>query len=215
MHAPGDASPGFAVIDVETTGFSAESERIVEVGVVVLDRTGQETGSFSTLVDPGRDPGPSHVHHITEAMLVGAPSFATLHPYLADQLSGRVLVGHNVDRFDLAFLRAECARVGGETLVPGELATVDTLMVAQRFLGLRGKARLVDCCDHFGLAWGDQHTALGDARVTAELFRAMRDDLGEITLGLAATLTRAAATSWPGGAPTPPVILPRAQLLAG
>ncbi len=57
--------PGFAVVDVETTGFVPEEERIVEVGVVVLDRAGREAGSFCTLVDPGRDPGPTHIHGIT------------------------------------------------------------------------------------------------------------------------------------------------------
>ena len=215
VHAPGDSHSGFAVIDVETTGFSPEVERIVEVGVVILDPLGNETGSFCTLVDPGRDPGPTHIHRITPEMLDGAPSFSAVHPYLADQLSGRVVVGHNVDRFDLAFLRAECGRTGGEVLVPGELATVDTLAVAQQHLGLRGKARLVDCCAHYGLAWDDHHTALGDARVTAALFRAMRDQLGDAALDLPATLSRAGATSWPGGSPTPPAIRRRAELQAG
>ena len=51
-------------------------------------------------------------------MLAGAPTFAEVHPYLAGLLSGRVVVGHNVDRFDLAFLLAECRRLG-EDLAPG------------------------------------------------------------------------------------------------
>ncbi len=134
--------PGFAVVDVETTGFVPEEERIVEVGVVLLDRAGQETGSFCTLIDPGRDPGPTHIHGITSSMVTGAPTFTGIRPYLAGLLSGRVVVGHNVDRFDLAFLRAECRRSGGERGVPGVLPTVDTLAVAQHHLGLRGRATL-------------------------------------------------------------------------
>ena len=50
---PGEHRSGFAVIDVETTGFSPELERIVEVGVVLLDPSGHEIGAFCTLVDPG------------------------------------------------------------------------------------------------------------------------------------------------------------------
>jgi DNA polymerase-3 subunit epsilon len=173
------------------------------------------TGSFCTLIDPGRDPGPTHIHRITAAMVTGAPSFAAVHPYLADQLSGQVMVGHNVDRFDLAFLRAECRRLGGEAMVPGELATVDTLGVAQHHLGLRGRARLVDCCTHFGLAWDDHHTALGDAQVTASLFQAMRGYLGDAALGLPVIMSRAGATRWPGGVPTPPSVRRRAELFAG
>ena len=102
------------MVDVETTGFTPDLERIVEVGVVVLDPSGHEVASFCTLVDPGCDPGPTHVHGISSEMLVGAPSFGAIHPYLAELLSGRVVVGHNVDHFDLGFMRAECRRLGGE-----------------------------------------------------------------------------------------------------
>jgi len=206
VQADGSTRPGFAVIDVETTGFSPDDERIIEVGVVLLGPDGVETGSFSTLVDPRRDPGPTSIHRITPAMLHGAPDFATVRPYLAGTLSGRVLVGHNIDQFDLAFLRAECTRVGGRSLVPDELATVDTLTVAQAHLPLPGKARLVDCCEYYGLTWDDHHSALGDARVTAALFCALRAELGDDTLDLAARLDAAAATSWPGGSPEVPTV---------
>jgi DNA polymerase-3 subunit epsilon len=209
VNSPGDTHAGFAVIDVETTGFSPEDERIVEVGVVMLGPDGRETGSFSTLIDPGRDPGPTFVHRITPSMLEGAPDFATVQPFLAEQLTGRVLVGHNVDQFDLAFLRAECARAGGDALVPADVATVDTLCVAQAHLDLAGKARLVDCCTYFGLSWDDHHSALGDARVTADLFRSMRSRLGDDVLEIDAALAAAADTSWPGGSPVPPAVLVR------
>ena len=198
MGVPGEHRAGFAVIDVETTGFSPEVERIVEVGVVVLDPWGHETGAFCTLVDPGRDPGPTHVHGISADMLAGAPTFAAIHSYLADRLSGRVVVGHNVDNFDLSFIRAECRRAGGRDLVPGRMPTVDTLAVAQAHLGLQGRARLVDCCNHFGLSWDHHHSALGDARVTAALFRSMRAQLGDVTLGIPGLLARAAALDLAG-----------------
>ncbi len=204
VDAPGDLRSGFAVIDLETTGISPDDERIVEVAVVVLGPDGRETGSFSTLVDPGCDPGPTFVHRITPEMLVGAPSFAAIQPFLAETLSGRVLVGHNVDNFDLAFLRAECVRAGGAALVPADVATVDTLCVAQSLLQLQGKARLVDCCTHFGLSWDDHHSAMGDARVTAALFRSMRAQLGDDALGIPARLSAASTTEWPGASPVPP-----------
>ena len=205
--------PGFAVVDVETTGFAPEEERIIEVGVVVLDHAGDEVGSFCTLVDPGRDPGPTHIHGIDASMVTGAPTFTGIWPYLAGLLSGRVVVGHNVDRFDLAFLRAECRRSGGEDAVPGPLPTVDTLSVAQHQLGLRGRATLVDCCAHYGLSWADHHNALGDARVTAALFRAMRKELGDDLLGLAQG--RPGYPVWPGASAVAPVLLARTDALTG
>jgi DNA polymerase-3 subunit epsilon len=207
--------PGFAVIDVETTGLDVEDGRIVEVGVVVLGPTGSEAGSFSTLVHPGRDPGPTHVHGITGAMLVGAPTFGQVLPCLAGLLSGRVVVGHNVDRFDLAFLRAEFLRAGSDMPPVEDLVTVDTLEVAQRHLGLQGRARLVDCCGRYGLEWADHHSALGDARVTACLLTAMRGEVGDAVLGIGGMLTRATTVTWPDGSPLPPPVHGRAGLLAG
>jgi len=212
---PGEHGSGFAVIDVETTGFSPEDERIVEVGVVVLDPTGQEIGAFCTLVNPGCDPGPTHIHGISADMLAGAPTFAAIHPYLADRLSGKVVVGHNVDTFDIPFIRAECRRDGGEDLVPGPVVSVDTLVVAQAHLGLQGRARLVDCCTHFGLSWDDHHSALGDARVTAALFRSMRAQLGDGLLGIADLLAAAGRTVWPGTSRMAPFVHGRSESLAG
>jgi len=197
MQHLADRRPGFAVVDLETTGFSPTMERIVEVAVVVLDDTGVELEAFCTLVDPERDPGPTHVHGISAAMLVGAPTFADIHPYVAGLLSGRVVVGHNVDRFDLAFLLAECRRMG-DVVAPLAVTTLDTLSVAQTLLDLPGKARLVDCCDRYSLTWSDHHSALGDARVTAALLGAMRIELGDDALGIARLLDAGLGVRWPG-----------------
>lgn len=193
-----DHRPGFAVVDLETTGFSPQLERVVEVAVVVLESDGREVDAFCTLVDPERDPGPTHVHGITTEMLEGAPTFGGVHPYLAGLLSGRVVVGHNVDRFDLAFLLAECRRLGGEDLIPPTVVTLDTLRVAQSYLDLPGKARLVDCCDRYRLTWDDHHSALGDARVTAALFGAMRSELGDDLLDVDRLLEAGSSLAWPG-----------------
>jgi DNA polymerase-3 subunit epsilon len=203
---------GFAVIDLETTGFSPLRERVVEVAVVLLDADGIEVEAFCTLVDPERDPGPTHVHGITAAMLGGAPTFAEVHPYLAGLLSGRVVVGHNVDRFDLAFLRAECERLG-EDRVPVAVVSLDTLLVAQTYLDLPGKARLVDCCDRYRLTWADHHNALGDARVTADLLGAMRTELGDDLLRTDRLLAEGRFGVWPGAATARPLARDRARTL--
>ena len=145
MGSPDEHGPGFAVIDVETTGFSPEDERIVEVGVVVLDPTGRETGAFCTLVDPGCDPGPTHIHGITAEMLAGAPTFAAIHPYLADRLSGRVVVATTSTTSTSASSGPSAAGPAGQGPGARPLASVDTLAVAQAHLGLQGRARLVEC----------------------------------------------------------------------
>jgi len=205
MPFPFDFRPGFAVVDLETTGFAPHTERVVEVAVVVLDADGHEVDAFCTLIDPQREPGPTHIHGITAEMVAGAPTFADVHPYLAGLLSGRVVVGHNVDRFDLAFLVAECRRLGGDDLVPATVVTLDTLRVAQSYLDLPGKARLVDCCDRYQLTWDDHHSALGDARVTASLLGAMRAELGDDMLDLDRLLQDSQDQTWPGRSDHRPV----------
>jgi len=123
---------------------------------------------------------------------------------VAGLLSGRVVVGHNVDRFDLAFLLAECRRLGGDR-APDSVTTLDTLQVAQSYLDLPGKARLVDCCDRYRLTWDDHHSALGDARVTAALLGAMRSELGDDLLDVARLLDESLGCRWPGAGGTAPV----------
>lgn len=193
---------GFAVVDVETTGFSPERDRVVEVAVVLVDASGTVESEFATLVDPARDPGPTHVHGITEEMVAGAPAYASVHPYLAHLFSGRVVVGHNIVRFDLPFLAAEAARAGSVVPVQ-DLVTIDTLQVARDHLGLYGRATLPACCARYGLTWGDHHSALGDCLVTVELLAAVRDEVGDAALGVTEVLGAARATKWPGAAGTP------------
>lgn len=214
MSGLGGTPPGFAVVDVETTGFSPDDDRIVEVGVVILDARGDEVDSFSSLVDPCRGPGPTHIHGISTAMLDEAPTFGRLHAYLATLLSGRVVVGHNVDAFDLLFLRAECVRLGRSVPHPSAVPSVDTWTVAHTHLGLEGRANLAECCASFGLSWDDHHSALGDARVTAALFRAMRDRVGDAALGIAGLLDAAGSLLWPGAAGAAPPSCHRTRSLA-
>ena len=74
---PGD---GWVVVDVETTGFRPGHARVISLAALALDPEGRVEHSVVSLLNPGVDPGPTHVHGITPGMLVGAPSFAVVHP---------------------------------------------------------------------------------------------------------------------------------------
>ena len=100
-----------AVVDVETTGLSPKMDRVVEVGVVLLDSRGEVEGEFETLVNPGRDVGPTGLHGISASDVVDAPTFSDLAPHLRSLLAGRVVVAHNA-LFDLRFLAREFGRAG-------------------------------------------------------------------------------------------------------
>lgn len=191
----------FAVIDLETTGFSpARGDRIIEIGVVRVTGTGRPLGEWTTLLDPGRPVGASHVHRITPRDVAGAPRFADVARDLAAQLSGAVVTAHNAS-FEQRFLRAEFEAAG--MAVP-TLPALCTMRLA-RETGLdTPDHRLGTCCAYFGLAFGDAHAALADARATARLLPRMFEHAGVTGLRLPVPHARR-----PEGAGAPHPLRPR------
>ncbi|MBN0040532.1 DNA polymerase III subunit epsilon [Cellulosimicrobium cellulans] len=158
--------PGFAVVDLETTGFSPRlGDRVAEIAVVLVDDAGRVEDEWSTLVNPERDLGPQHVHGIAAADVALAPTFDRVAPALLRLLSGRVLVAHNA-AFDTRFLRAEIGRAGIAAAID-PVACLCTQQLAGRYL--TGSRALAACCAAVGVVHDDVHSALGDARATAGL----------------------------------------------
>lgn len=155
---------GYAVIDLETTGFS-NAHRILEVGVVLLRPDLTVEGTWDTLIQPGRDIPNSHIHHITATDVVDAPSFADVAAYLGHLLNGRILVAHNAP-FERGFLENEFARGGVSNGLPSRW--VDTMVLGRENLGV---AKLSDAVAIAGIRNELAHSALGDAKATAELLR--------------------------------------------
>jgi exodeoxyribonuclease X len=94
----------FAIVDVETTGFSRENDRVVEVACVLV-RRGVRLRAFSSLVNPGR-PIPARateVHGITDGAVAAAPRMASVSPILRGLCAGAIVVAHNAG-FDRGFL---------------------------------------------------------------------------------------------------------------
>ncbi|MBB3749210.1 DNA polymerase-3 subunit epsilon [Mycolicibacterium sp. BK634] len=166
---------GFAVLDFETTGFAAEYNRVVEVGLVLLSADGDIEGEWSTLINPHRDVGPTERHGITARDVLGAPVFESIIPRLLRDLRGRVFVAHN-KTFDLQFLNAELRRAGID-LANEWLISLCTMRWAGRLLPAASR-KLPDCCDAAGIALTDAHCALADARATAGLLKYLMDNFG-------------------------------------
>ena len=167
-----------AVLDVETTGLSPRTDRVVEIGVVLLDARGEVEGEFETLINPGRDVGPTGLHGIRAADVVDAPAFADVAPHLRSLLAGRVVVAHNA-LFDLRFLAREFGRAG----VPFTLSSsLCTMRLAPLFFG-SGTRSLQALCGFLDIPLDQAHAALHDARATAELMLSMlASDLGQGSL---------------------------------
>ena len=183
---------GFAVVDIETTGLRWKTDRIVEVAVVRTDPEGQVLSELSTLVNPERNPGATHIHGLSAEDLTGAPLFSEVLAELVRHLEGAVLVGHNV-RFDLAFLTEELGRLG---LVLPEAPRVCTRELAMRVLPSLGDYKLSSCCKALGVDGGHEHRALDDARAAAGVF-ARLNKTGFWRTSYDRELGEAEALSWP------------------
>ncbi|MDZ5084040.1 MULTISPECIES: DEDDh family exonuclease [Mycobacteriaceae] len=158
---------GWAVVDVETSGFRPGQARIVSVAALALSDDGNVEKSLYSLLNPGVDPGPTHVHGLTAEMLAGQPTFGDVAADLVEVLRGRTLVAHNVG-FDYSFLAAEAELVDVELPVEDVMCTVE---LARRLdLGL-ANLRLETLARHWGISQMRPHDALDDAMVLAQILK--------------------------------------------
>jgi DNA polymerase-3 subunit epsilon len=174
-----------AIIDVETTGlFPFRHDRVVEMAAVVIDGEGRIVREFASLVNPGRDIGPSSIHGLTAEDVLHAPQFGDIAGLLVETLEGTIAIaGHNV-RFDHQFIESEFSRIGSP--LP-QCFTICTMQIA-------GGGTLTECCRDYGIPLaGDAHHALADARATARLLSILLPDQPR----LIQKLSRLMPIQWP------------------
>jgi DNA polymerase III subunit epsilon len=186
----------FAVVDLETTGWSPDEGAIAEIGAVRV-RGGVRRGEFASLVNPGMAI-PSSIEEltgITDWLLAAAPAVAAVLPRLLSWANGCVLVAHNAP-FDVGFLAAACADCG---LTWPTFTVLDTVLLARHALE---PDEVPDCklgtlARFFDTKTPPTHRALADARATADVLYGLIGRLGRRgvrTLGdLTAFLAEAAA----------------------
>ncbi|WP_020523314.1 exonuclease domain-containing protein [Catelliglobosispora koreensis] len=153
----------FVVIDLETTGLEPAEDRIIEIAMGRVEN-GQLVDEWATLLSADRDPGPVFLHHISERMLDGAPTFRDMAGEILSRLDGAVVVAHHAP-FEESFLVAELNRIG---VTPAPLPAICTRQLAKAVLA-SPNYKLATCCEICGITITDAHTALGDVRATALL----------------------------------------------
>ena len=158
----------FVVVDLETTGGTpARGHGIIEIGALRV-HGGRVVDRFDALVHPGRRL-PSFITQLTgisDAMLADRPRIDAVLPRFIAFAAGAVLIAHNA-AFDLAFLNAGRLALCGEVF---EQPHCCTLRLARRLLPRLRRRSLDALAGHFGIPLVDRHRALGDARITVEVF---------------------------------------------
>jgi len=174
------------VVDVETAGFDAKSDALLEIAAVLvsMDADGllysTETHSCHVAPFPGAnlDPkalefngiDPDHPFRMALAEKAALKQiFAPIHKAMkASGCNRAILVGHNAF-FDLGFINAAVERTGIKRNPFHPFSTFDTVSLAGLAFGQTVLARSVDAA---GIAWDSNqaHSAIYDAEKTAELF---------------------------------------------
>ncbi|MEU9523663.1 TerD family protein [Streptomyces sp. NPDC048224] len=188
----------WALVDVETSGLVPRRDRVLSVAVVTLGADGGQTGEYSTLLNPGCDPGPVHVHGLTAERLRGAPPFEQVAGRIGALLEGRVLVAHNA-QFDYDFLAHEFARARLRLPVTRRLCT---LALNRRVDPPTDDLKLGTLAAHYGVPQLKAHDALDDTRVLAGVLRASLREAARLDLSL--PLVACPPRQDPQFAPKPP-----------
>ena len=159
--------------DTETTGVRPEVDRVIEIAA--FDPVNNTT--FEMLINPGCliPKEATAIHHISDEMVVSAPSFAEVIDRFQAFCEGEtVLIAHNNDSFDIHFLKHEHKRAGRD-LPPWKF--LDSLKWARRDRPDLPRHTLQFLREMYGIAANNAHRALDDVVVLHQVFSHLIDDL--------------------------------------
>jgi DNA polymerase-3 subunit epsilon len=162
--------------DTETTGLALrQNDRVISIGACrIVNGRLLADDTFDVRIDPGRPipPASTAIHGLTDSDVLGAPPLSQVLPRFRDYLGDAVILAHNA-AFDLLALQSPGAGVALN------MPVLDTLLLSRALDPSLDGHDLDSLADRYALSFaaGTRHTALGDARVTAELWLAMRTRL--------------------------------------
>ena len=170
-----DIDTTYCVLDLETTGFSAKTEKITEVGIMKV-KNGEVIDEFSCFVNPEKHipERVTEVTNITDEMVKDAKTIEQVFPEILDFIEDSVLVAHNAP-FDMGFLKQNAKVLGYEF----DYTYIDTLSLAKDLFPDYKKYKLGKIAENLGIKVEVAHRALDDVDTTVKVFRVMLDMLKE------------------------------------
>lgn len=156
----------FICFDIETTGLSANRDKITEIGAVKVEN-GQITDTFSTFANPGM-PIPAKITEltgITDAMVKDAPSQSEAVSAFLEFAGDNVLVAHNAP-FDTSFIRKACENMNREY----DYTSIDTVAISRAILTDIKNCKLDTVAKYLRLGDFNHHRATDDAEMLARIF---------------------------------------------
>ena len=156
----------YAIIDIETTGGSARTEKITEIAIYLHDGN-QVTGEYVTLINPERNI-PYFITNLTgisNEMVEDAPRFFEVAKTIVELTEGKTFVAHNA-RFDYSFIRQEFKSLGFNF----KRNLLDTVALSRKLIPGHQSYSLGNICNDLNISINGRHRAAGDALATVKLF---------------------------------------------
>lgn len=169
----------YVVFDLETTGLSPwGGDEIIEIGAMKLwGQNVDECEVFHSLVNPKRliPPDATKVNGITNEMVASAPFIEEIFPKFLDFVGNSWLVAQNA-RFDMSFVMKYLMQFR----IKRQLEVYDTMLFSRRAFPGESRHNLDAICGRLGLevVEKERHRSMGDVKLTAKAFFALRDKLG-------------------------------------
>lgn len=163
----------YVSFDIETTGLNPNTDRIIEYGAVKY-KDGKEIDSFSCFVNPQCHipEEATRVNHITDDMVKNASGYVMALYEFLDFCQNSTLVGHNIDEFDIPFIKEEAKRAARSVLTDKGKALFDIKNSSFDTLSFTGKVfykrmKLTVLSNYLNINQNNAHRALDDARTAA------------------------------------------------
>ena len=173
----GKARPSFddemVVFDIETTGLSNKTSKIIEIGAVKI-KAGEIIDRMDIFVDPECHISEeiTELTSITDEMVKGAPKEREALEIFLSFAGDDMLIAHNAN-FDIGFIRVAAERQG----LPFGNTYLDTVGLSRYVNPELNKHKLNIIAEHYGIVQEHHHRADDDAEVLARIFFVMLERL--------------------------------------
>lgn len=165
----------YCVLDVETTGYSAEYDDIIEFGMIRV-RGGEPIATYQQLINPGCPLDPFIVEKtgITDDDLADAPSVGDVITDVRNFIGDDIVLGHSV-AFDARFLGVAYGEIGES--FTNDL--IDTMRFSRKLAPELEHHRLSDLDERFHGGASRYHRALADCETTCRVFENQKKEILE------------------------------------
>ncbi len=162
----------FVVVDIETTGFSPQYDKIIEISAIRY-KNNQFIAKFSELIeiDTKLPPFITEFTGITDKMLEGQKNIQTVIKEFDNFLEDSIILAHNAN-FDVNFLYDNYMRYLEKPLKNDFL---DTMRLAKKLIKDVGSYKLGVLANYFGVEYIGAHRALRDVEITFEIYNKLRE----------------------------------------